>query len=416
MTKILILGAGITGTSLAYVLAKRGHEVVVLDRQEGNSQECSFANGGQLSYSHVDPWACPEILPKAIAWLGKKDAPLILRMRLDPAMWRWILQFLRYTLPGKNKQGMRQMLRLAHYSQEMMQAILDTMGGGFDYQQTGILRLFATKPSLEKGIKAAKFQEPFGYPFEVLGPQALLAKEPALVASQMVYAGAIYFPQDAIGDAQQFSAKLAEESRSAVFHYQTQILGFETEGCRIKAVVTDRGNFVADSYVLALGADSPLLLNTIGVRLPIYPLKGYSVSVPAVEGANTPRMSVTDMERKIVCTRLGNILRVAGTAELTGYDTSHTDYRIAPLLRWVKEVFPYSADFNHASHWACLRPSTPDGIPILGESPYENLLLNTGHGSLGWTLAAGSAYLLADMIEKRQTAIDLTGFTLDRFI
>lgn len=399
--KILILGAGLIGTTLAYVLTARGYEVVVLDRQDSNAQECSFSNGGQLSYSHAEPWACPTVLPKIIQWLGRKEAPLVFRMRIDPAMWRWALQFLRHCTPAKAREGTRAMLRLAQESQHYMEEILHRTGISFDYQPTGIMRLFASERTWQQGIRAAMFQEKFGFPFEVLTKAEALAKEPALVEAS--FTGAVYYPDDATGDAYRFSTQLEQHCLAtgrAMFHYHTAITGLEAEDGKISRVITNQGDFTADAFVVALGADSPRLLRSLGIYVPIYPLKGYSVSIPIDNPAKAPQISITDMERKLVYSRLGGTLRVAGTAELTGYDTSHTRHRIAPLLRHAQTWFPGVGKFAEATHWACLRPSTPDGTPLIGPTVYPNLYLNTGHGSLGWTLAMGSAYRLADSLHN----------------
>lgn len=417
--RIVILGAGIIGTTLAYVLTKRGHEVTVLDRQEGVARECSFSNGGQLSYSHAEPWACPSIIPKVISWLGQKDAPLVFNMRADPAMWRWTFQFLRHCMPKKSLSNMLTLLQLSQYSRQCMEQIQQENSLDFHYKQHGILRLFGSKRAWQEGIHFAQGKENNGLPFEIWDWDKISYSEPSLVSSSRLFYGGIYYPQDAMGDAYHFSKSLEEislmHSNRIKFYHKTTITGFETTGDKITGVLTDKGNFTADAYVMALGAATPLLLKPLKLHLPIYPLKGYSVSIPISNDNAAPRLSITDMDKKMVYSRLGNTLRVAGTAELAGYDTVHTQHRIAPILRRAEELFPEVGDIKKATHWACLRPSTPDGIPILGASPYRNLYLNTGHGTLGWTLSAGSAYLLADMLEKKDTAIPVNGLGLERF-
>lgn len=416
--KILILGSGVIGTTLAYVLARRGYEVTVLDRQPESGRECSFANGGQLSYSHAEPWASPHVIPNLLRWIGRKDAPLVFRMRYDPDMWRWGLQFLRHCTATRNEAGTRAMLRLALYARESFRELEQQTDTAFDYLDKGILHIYRDQKSLDAALHHAAFQAELGCPFELLTREQTLAKEPAFKQSGELLAGSVFFPFDGTGDIFSFTQGLAKECQTmdnVTFSYNTAIEAIMTEGDRITGVKTNHGLLTADRYVMALGADSALWLKTLDIPVPIYPVKGYSISVPIENDEAAPRLGITDQALKIVYSRLGNRLRVAGTAELNGYNYDVRDDRIAPLVRATQIFFPHCGNLAEITRWACLRPYVPDGMPVLGHTPYRNLVLNTGHGSLGWTLAAGSAYIVADMIEGKAPGIDLAGLTIDRF-
>ncbi len=416
--KILILGSGVIGTTLAYVLARRGYEVTVLDRQPESGRECSFANGGQLSYSHAEPWASPHVIPNLLKWIGRADAPLVFRMRYDPDMWKWGWQFLRHCTHTRNEAGTRAMLRLALYARESFRELEQQTESLFDYLDQGILHIYRDEKSLYAALAHAKFQSELGCPFELLNREQVVAKEPAFKQSAELLAGGVFFPYDGTGDIFAFTQGLAAECQAmenVTFSYNTSIEVIHTDGDKISGVVTNHGTFTADHYVMALGADSPLWLKKLDMPTSIYPVKGYSISIPIEDDTAAPRVGVTDQALKIVYSRLGNRLRVAGTAELNGYNYDVREDRVEPLLRATQIFFPGCGNMQEVTRWACLRPYVPDGMPILGNTPYRNLVLNTGHGSLGWTLAAGSAYIVADIIEGKTPGIDLTGLTIDRF-
>lgn len=413
--KICILGAGVLGAVSAYYLARAGHEVHVIERQPEAARETSFANGGQLSYSHAEPWANPHVFPLLFKWMWMDDAPLVLRPRADAAMMSWGLQFLYNCLPARAKRHSEVLWRLGSYSKAKMQELMDDTGIDFHYIDKGILHVFSTQKSFDHACAQSAYQEALGCHETILSVEECFRMEPSLQhAAKKIYGG-IHAPIDASGDIHIFTKKLAAlctERYGARFDYNVQVMGLEKEGGRIARIKTSAGDVVADAYVMSLGSYSPLYLKQVGVRVPIYPMKGYSITFDANE--HTPVMSITDAELKVVYSRLGNKVRVAGTAEFAGYNTAVRKARIAPIVRGVQALFP-KADLRQMSEWACLRPSTPDGPPIIGKTAIENLYLNTGHGTLGWTQCAGSGKLLADVIDGKPPEISLSGLTADRY-
>lgn len=415
--KIIILGAGVVGVTTAYFLAKSGHEVTVIDRGEESARECSFANGGQLSYCHSEPWASPAVLPKIVKWLGKKDAPLIFRLRFDPAMFAWGIKFLMHCTTRKNLEGTANVLRLALFSREMLREVAGAENIEYNYLGKGILHIFKSQHDLDDAITHAKFQEPLGAPFAILSKAEAIAMEPALATTSQEIVGALHFPLDESGDIFDFTVKLSkilQEKYGVAFHYNTNILSLAYDGNKITSVRTDKGNYEADKYVISLGAYSTRALKSVGISAPIYPMKGYSISIPIAEDSNAPFVSITDQSHKIVYSRLGNILRVAGTAEFAGYNHDIREERIEPIKNAAQALFPQAGDFTNIGKWACLRPSTPDGAPLIGQAIFENLLINTGHGTLGWTLSFGSAKIIQELAEGRKSPIDMAGLDLKR--
>lgn len=412
--KIIVLGAGVIGVTTAYFLARDGHEVTVIDKEPGSAEECSFANGGQLSYSHMEPWATPAALPKIMQWLGKKDAPLIFRMRADYAMWQWGMQFLRAATHAQSRETTRQMLGLSLYSREVLHALYAEHPLQFSYQQQGILHIFHYQQALEQEIAQARYQEQFGCSFRVLSREECLQHEPALQNTTQPLVGGIHFPLDEIGNAHDFTVQLAAlcQKLGVTFLYNTEIEGFELEGDSINGIHTAQGTLKAERYVMALGAHSVAFGRQLGLKLPIYPMKGYSISIPVEGQEGIPAASITDQTYKIVYSRLGDIIRVAGTAEFAGYDATLNEERITPIIRDVMQLFPqliHDGNKDHIKKWACLRPSTPHGRPLLGQTPYRNLVINSGHGTLGWTLACGSARIVADIIAGKKPDIEMKG-------
>lgn len=414
---ILILGGGVIGMTAAYVLGARGHRVELVERNQACGEETSHANGGQLSFSHAEPWANPTVLPKIAQWMFQKDAPLIFRPRADWDMITWGLSFLRNCFGTRYQQTSLDILRLGLYSKRKQALIDQETRIEYDHLTTGILHIFTNKISFDHAMEQAKLLDMHGCRHEFLDASACLAKEPALANARRKIVGGILAVLDESGDAFKFTQSLAkhcEEKLDFTLHCGTKIERIEMQGGRVTGVVTDKGILQADAYVMSLGSYSPIYLKPIGIRVPIYPMKGYSITMPA--SAATPTISITDAELKLVYSRLGNRLRVAGTAEFAGYDTSIREDRVAPILRAARELFPGCDSSGQVANWACLRPSTPDGPPIIGKTQYSNFYLNTGHGTLGWTQAAGSAYLLADILENRQPEITMHGLTLDRYL
>ncbi len=414
--KIIILGAGITGVTTAYFLGKRGHDVTVIDRGDEPASECSYANGGQISYSHAEPWANMKNVKKAIKWIGKKDAPLLFHFRADPYMWLWIMRFLRNCTNSRICKNTQTMIQLGLYSRDIMHEIQRELSLSFDYSRKGILNLFGNEKDFQSFIRQSEFQKGLGIPYEILTPAQCLDKESTINNITSELAGGIYYPLDENGNINQFVKQLADSCGDNVeFKYNIDILKLNKHGNAISSVTTSEGEMEADCYVMCMGCYSPLLLRKIGINIPIYPMKGYSISVKITDTIKAPEMSITHHDKKIVYSRLGDILRVAGTAEFAGYDDSITKHRIDTLKDSVKKYFPDCGDIDGADEWACLRPSTADGPPIIGECGLHNLVLNTGHGTLGWTQSAGSAKLTADIIEGKKPDIDIKNLSYKRY-
>ncbi len=414
--KIVILGGGVIGVSAAYFLGARGHEVEVIERKDTSARETSFANGGQLSFCHAEPWANPAVFPKIVKWMFKDDAPLVLRPRADMEMIKWGLKFIANCSKSRAQANSVTLLRLGLYSKKKMEWFRQFSGVKFDNLREGILHIYSDEQEFENAIAQAKFQDRFGAPAEIADYNKCVHYEPMLEHAGNPIKGGIYQPLDESGDPFTFTqalAKLCQSEYKAVFHYNTDIKFLDTEGGRINSVVTDKGVFKGDAYIMSLGSYSPLYLRPLGIHVPVYPMKGYSITFPA--NHYTPKMSLTDTEHKIVYSRLGDRLRIAGTAEFSGYNTKIRPERVAPIARAVRALLPKCEYDKPESEWACLRPSTPDGPPIIGKTKYNNLYMNTGHGTLGWTQAAGSATLITDIIEGRPTEISLDGMGVDRF-
>jgi D-amino-acid dehydrogenase len=418
---IAVLGGGVIGITTAYALMQAGMKVTLIDRQSALAAECSYANGGQLSYSHGEPWATFSSLQKGLKWMFKDDAPLKLGFRLDAAMWRWTFAFMRECLPARVKHNAEAMLRLGIYSKQKMAEIEAQEPFDYALKKQGILHFFESKKTLQHNIDFARFQEKFGVPFEVWDRKACMEKEPALHAVADRLHSGVFFPIDESGDIRVFSESLAArlQQRGLILRLGEEVTQIVAEQGSFKRLVLRSGEDVAcDGVVLCAGAYSPLLAKQLGIRLPIYPMKGYSISIPIKPDArreDVPLLSITDQQHKVVYSHLGSHLRLAGTAEFAGYNHTITSHRIAMLKRFARDTFPQSGDIEAASEWACLRPSTPDGPPIIDATTYRNVWLNTGHGTLGWTQAAGSAFILADLISGREPAIHPSFYRLARY-
>jgi D-amino-acid dehydrogenase len=395
--RVAVIGAGVVGVTSAWYLARAGHEVTLLDRQAEPGMETSFANGGQISAGHAEPWARPSVLPKVLHWLGREDAPMLFRPRADLAQWIWGLRFALECIPGRFERNARQLAGLATYSRACLVALRAETGIQYDQLSRGILRFFTEPADLAAQDGA-------------LSAARCLEIEPALRASRAPIVGGVYSPEDESGDAHQFTTQLAQRAQAigARFLPGTTVEGFTTAGDRVIAAHAGAQRVPADAFVVALGSYSPLLLAPLGISIPVYPLKGYSITIPltAQAAAAAPSVSLTDESHKLVLSRLGDRLRCAGTAELNGYDTSVNEVRCAAILRRAEELFPALAGARDVKLWAGLRPATPSNVPLIGRRRYANLYLNTGHGTLGWTLAAGSGRALADLISGRRPEVD----------
>lgn len=410
---ILILGSGLMGVTTAYELARRGARVTVIDRQSGSARETSFANGGQLSYTHAEPWATPSVLKKLPGWLLRSDSPLVFRPRADWQMMRWGMAFLRNCTPARAAINTANILRLGLYSRQKMHALVQDTGLSFDEYRRGILHIFTCTAEMEHAATQYRFQEAFGSQHRMLSREECLTREPSLQYSQMQIVGGMEATLDECGDSYPFCTQLAQhisQRYGVSFEYGVTLKSLRMESGRVVAALTDKGEIAADAFVMALGSYSPLYLRPIGIDLPIYPMKGYSITINANEYCI--QGSLMDLTHKIALTRLGNRLRVSGTAELTGYHSAVNERRIAPIVAATQKLFPKADWSQPIEKWACLRPATPGGTPFLGATPVTNLFLNCGHGTLGWTQAAGSASIVADLMEGKAPEILLNGLTI----
>lgn len=407
---ILVLGAGVVGTTTAWYLKQAGHTVTVIDRQPIAGNETSFANGGQISVSHAEPWANPHVFAHLMRWLGREDAPLLWRWRADLAQWLWGLRFLPECLPGRTRRNVEAIVNLALYSRGCLQALRAETGLHYDHLERGILHLYTDPAEYAQAAAAASLMRSFGLDREPVDVDRCLEIEPALRDARAYLVGGDYTPSDESGDAHRFTRALAERAQVAGvdFRFGLTVDRIAPAGRRIAGVVV-RGDdseelLTADAYVVALGAYSPVLLNPLGVRVPVYPAKGYSATLTLAEGTLAPQVSLTDDGRKIVFSRLGNRLRVAGTAEFNGYNLELNPVRCEALMARTRELFPHLEYVGEPAFWCGLRPATPSNVPCIGASRYDNLWLNTGHGTLGWTMACGSGAALADLISGRRPA------------
>ena len=411
--KVLVLGAGVIGTCTAWYLAEAGHEVTVIERREGAGLETSFANGGQISVCHAEPWANPDAPIQILKWLRRDDSPLLFRLRMDPAQWLWGLRFLYECQPGRTRANIEAIVKLSLYSRAELQALRESTGIQYDALTGGILHYY-TEPDVFGGaVAAASLMNKYGLDREVKTADEAVAIEPALAHARSRIVGATYTATDESGDAHKFTRELARmaEAKGVKFLYGHDIQAMGVAGGKVAGVVVKRGSepdetLQADAYVVSLGSYSPLLTGPIGVYLPIYPAKGYSASIEIIDDKLAPKVSLTDDEAKIVFSRLGQRMRIAGTAELSGYSTDLNPVRCEALTRRAKEIFPGAGDYDHATFWTGLRPSTPSNVPLIGRTKVESLYLNTGHGTLGWTMACGSGKALADIISGRKPAVD----------
>jgi D-amino-acid dehydrogenase len=415
--RVVIIGAGVIGSTTAYYLALAGCEVVVIDHQPGPALETSFANAGQISPGYASPWASPDVPKKIPAWLLMEHAPLILQPKLDAAMIGWLLGMLRNCTAARYAQNKARMGRLAEYSRQQLIALREETGIEYDGRARGTLQLFRKQSQLDAVGKDTEVVRKDGVPFEVLDRQECIAVEPGLAFSTDAIAGGLRLPNDETCDCFKFTTELAAraEALGVGFEYGAKVSGLVREGARIAGVATDRGIIQGDSYVVAAGAFSPALVGPLGIRLPVYPVKGYSVTLPIVHAERAPQSTLLDESYKIAITRLGDRIRVGGMAEISGYKLGIKPSRQRTLDYSLKSLFPDVGDLAAGQYWAGLRPMTPDGTPVIGPTPIANLFLNTGHGTLGWTMACGSGRIVADAIAGRAADIDTEGLGLERY-
>ena len=401
--KVIVLGAGVLGVTSAWYLAKAGHEVTVIDRQQGPALETSFANAGEISPGYSSPWAAPGIPLKALKWMFQRHAPLVIQPKLDWQRISWMARMLANCTSSAYAINKSRMVRLAEYSRDCLGELRAETGIQYDQRMQGTLQVFRKPEQMDAAGKDIEVLRADGVPFEVLDCAGCIAAEPGLAGSADRIAGGLRLPGDETGDCFKFTNRLAEmaEAAGVTFRWGVSIEALEAEGGRISAVRTDHGQMTADRYVLAMGPHSPLLVKHLGLNLPIYPLKGYSLTIDIEDESRAPVSTVMDETYKVAITRLGDRIRVGGLAEIAGYDLTLNPRRRATLAKSVGELFGGSGDPDKAQFWTGLRPMTPDGTPIVGATPIPNLFLNTGHGTLGWTMSAGSGRLIADLISGR---------------
>lgn len=408
--KVLVIGAGVVGTTTAWYLAQAGHEVVVIDRQPGAGQETSFANGGQISVSHAEPWANPSALRKIIRWMGKEDAPLLFRWRLDPELFRWGLQFLRECPAHRTRINMRAIVSLAIYSRTCLQTLRQQTGIQYDALTRGILHFYTDAREYEAATMAAAAMRDYGLDRRAVDAAECVRIEPALSDAQSMIVGGHYTPSDESGDAHLFTRQLAKLAGQCGvrFEYGIPIVRLRGNAEAIDYAERYNGEAIkADAYVVACGSFSNALLAPLGIALPVYPGKGYSATLTLAEGDNfAPTVSLTDDGHKIVFSRLGNRLRIAGTAEMNGYNMALNQVRCAAITTRTHQIFPHLRTIGEPEYWAGLRPATPSNVPIIGRTRMSNLYLNTGHGTLGWTMSCGSGRALADIVSGRRPEVD----------
>jgi len=415
--RVMVLGSGVIGVSCAYQLALAGHEVTVIDRQPAPGLETSYANAGEVSPGYSAPWAGPGVPIKAIKWLLMQHRPLVIRPHFDMGLIRWGLAMLRNCTSARYELNKGRMVRLAEYSRDCLRELRDETGIRYDERMQGTLQLFRTQKQLDGTGADIAILRRYGVRFEVLDRAGCIRYEPALASVEEKFVGGLMLPGDETGDCFQFTQRLAAlaEDRGTVFRQGVNIRRLLSDGRQITGVETDAGTLTADAYLVALGSHSPLFLKEIGIRIPVYPVKGYSITVPITDPRGAPESTVMDETHKVALTRLGDRIRAGGTAELAGYTLKLHETRRRTLEHVVNDLFPRGGDTSKAEFWCGLRPMTPDGTPVVGGTRLRRLFLATGHGTLGWTMAAGTGCVMADLIGGREPDIDMEGLTVERY-
>ena len=410
--KVLVLGGGVIGVTTAYYLALEGHEVTVIERNAQVASETSYGNAGLVTPGDSYAWASPDALKTFIKSLVRRDMGIKVRPSLDPRLWSWSWKFLFECTNARARINTLRKLRITLYSRACLNELVEHTGVAYDAKDKGVFYLFRSQETLDHGVAHMRLLADNGLQIEVVGRDGLADFDPGLAAAKDLLAGGIFSPMDQTGDSCLFSRNLAAwcaEEKEVRFAYRTAITGIETEGARVSRVITDKGPFEADAFVLAMGCDSPLLSEKIGIKLPIYPVKGYSATVPVGENHVAPRIGGVDEDKLVAYSRLGDRLRLACTAEFAGYSRSFKPKDFAFLFRAARELFPQGGDYDQAERWAGLRPMTPSSVPIFGRARYENFYLNVGHGHVGWTMSCGSAKFVTDLMAGRSPEIDTEG-------
>ena len=414
--RVIVLGSGVVGVTTAYYLAKAGHDVTVIDRQPGPALETSFANAGQISPGYASPWAAPGIPLKAFKWLFQRHAPLAIQPDGSLFQLQWMWEMFKNCDADRYAVNKQRMVRLAEYSRDCIRALRAETGIAYEGRQQGTLQLFRTQAQFDGAAKDIEVLKQAGVAFDVLGREQLAQAEPALAHVREKLVGGLRLPNDETGDCQLFTTRLAQMARElgVRFQFDTAIERLDIANGQVAGVQTDKGRVTADRYVLALGSYSRLLLKD-QFRVPVYPLKGYSITVPIVDAAKAPVSTILDETYKIAVTRFDDRIRVGGMAEIAGYSKVLNPRRRETLELVVNDLFPGGGDVARATFWTGLRPMTPDSTPIVGATPLNNLFLNTGHGTLGWTMACGSASVIADLVSGKVPAIHADDLAVFRY-
>ena len=416
--KVVVMGAGVIGVTTAYYLARAGAEVTVIDRQAGPGLETSYANAGELSYGMTSPWAAPGVPMKALKWLFMKRRPLFIWPLISPTMWAWGAKMLMNCNEASYRINKSRMVRVSNYSRDVMPDLIAETGIDYDGRDQGTLQLFRDEKQMKGSRPDQDILAEFGSPFEVLDPEGCIAVEPALREVSGKFVGGLRLLADRTGDCRMFTLALAQkaEDLGVTFLYGQTISEIAVENARIIGIDTEiAGRITGDAYVCAMGSYAPRILNPIGIRLPVYPVKGYSVTLPVTDDAFAPQSTIMDETHKVAITRLGDRIRVAGTAEIAGYSGRLGPHATDTVRHVVSDLFPKGGDIDRAEGWTGLRPMTPDGTPVLGATQFPNLFLNTGHGTLGWTMACGSGRAVADVVLGKEPEIDFDGLTAARY-
>jgi len=408
--KVLVLGAGLAGIPSAYYLARDGHEVTVIDRQFAPAMETSFANGSLLCQGHSYPWASPAAPRIMLKSFFRNDQALRITPKIDPRLWSWLIKFLCECPRARADKHAATRLRLAAYSQAVMKEVVSETQIEFHHIDKGLLYVYRTHHSMEEGLRQMRVLEQAGLNIQVVSGARVAGLEPALkpVADKLV--GGVYVPSDGTGDARLFTAELARvcAERGVKFMFNTQVLGLDIDNRKVRAVSTSKGLIAADAIVVAMGSYSSILLRKHGVNIDVFPVKGYSMTVPIERPEEAPTMGGLDEDNLLAFSVLGDRLRLTATAEFSGYDMSISRDDFRYMTQAAKDLFPTIGDYSKAELWCGLRPATPDGNPLFGATPIGNLFLNTGHGSQGWTMSCGSGKVTADLIGGRTPDLDIS--------
>ena len=416
--RVLILGSGIIGTTSAYYLAKQGHDVTVIDRQNSVALETSHANAGQLSYSFSSPWAAPGLPLSLIKWMFSKHPPLIVNPNLNSETVKFLYQMLKNCNSKSYEINKSRMVRVSNFSKKCLLELEKDEDIFYEQRKQGSLLLFKSAKQIENIKNDLSLLEKLNIQYELLDLNGCIQAEPGLHHVKSEFTAGLRFANDCTGNCYLFTNQLYKKclEMGVKFEFNTQIEDIQIEKERISSIKTNRGEFDSDSYVVALGSYSSKILSKVGINIPVYPVKGYSITLPVLNNEDAPQSTIIDDTFKIGITRLGNNIRVAGTAHITGYNLELREKSLSLLKYGLNRLFPYATEeCDDMKFWAGLRPNTPDGPPIIGSTPYSNLYLNTGHGTLGWTMSLGSGKLLADIISGIEPEISSEGIDMSRF-